>query len=432
MIREVELDRILTGWLSDGPERAPADDIAAALATITTTPQRRGWSGPSGWRQWTKSLTPTRLGLIAAVLLLVIAAAAIGVGTGLIHVPSIRQDTAPPQPIDASLRPVQIEDWPVKLSIPNTWTEVETQCCDYRHFAGTSPEGHLSVGHESPFWTTVCSPDCRDIELPMTIPYSADAQLDALKQSVAEIAGSSSWTPLAPGDLPQIERGVRLESTGLATDGRAWQRIHIVGLRERNVVTIAWSQPADDFDGRVLTSVLDSIELTPAPVYSDGDLTDLKRAEYRGEFSIPIPGLWATSDQPTLDGSPVSGVTRFGDGRVVVSIGAPDGALGLCDPDCRQLTGQTTLEEIERSVRERQDLGPSTSITLDGEPAMAIGTDAPVPRRYVVAMHDGRPVALMIDIGRLGCRAGDRRGNDRGIPLQRPRRGPGGSGLHRS
>ncbi len=399
MIRDAELDRILTGWLSEGPEGAPADDVAAALATVATTPQRRRWNGQSGWRLWTRSLPRTRLGLLAAALLILLAAVAIGVGTGLIRLPSWLQDTTPPVPSEATLRPVRIEDWPVELAVPATWAQVQVPCCEIRHFSGSAPEGHLSVGHESPYDTGVCSPECQRIDLPATIPYSAEAQLDALKASVAAIAGSASWTPLDSDVLPQIDGGVRLETTGQVTDGRVWRRVYIVGLRERNVVAIAWSQPDDQFDGALLTSVLASIELTPAPVYSDGDLVRPPPSGSQGSFFIPVPGLWVTSDQPSLDGSPMSGVTRFAEGRVLVSIGDREGTLGWCDVECRQLAGQTTLDALERSIREGRDLGPATSITLGGEPARAMGTDDPVTRRYVVAIHKGRPVALMIDVG---------------------------------
>ena len=147
MIRDAEFDRLLTGWLSDGPERAPAGDVAAALAIVATTPQRRRWTAASQWREWMRSLTQTRLSLILAVLLLVLAAVAIGVGAGLIQWPSPTQDTTPPGPSATSLRPVQIEDWPVELSAPSAWTEIEGPCCNYRQFAGELPEGHLSIGH---------------------------------------------------------------------------------------------------------------------------------------------------------------------------------------------------------------------------------------------------------------------------------------------
>ena len=196
----------------------------------------------------------------------------------------------------------------------------------------------------------MCSPDCRDIELPMTIPYSATTQLDALKASVAEIAGSTSWIPLEPGVLPQVEGGVRLETTGQATDGRMWRRVHIVGLRERNVVTIAFSQPDDKFDHSLLASVLDSIELKPAPVYSDGDLYD--NFTDASDYRMPESGLWTDVDQPLLDGTPMTGVHRFAGGRVVVSFGDAEGTVGLCDPDCGQLLGQTSPDAFNESIRD--------------------------------------------------------------------------------
>ena len=110
MIRDAEFDRLLTGWLSDGPERAPAGDVAAALAIVATTPQRRRWTAASQWREWMRSPLQTRLSLILAVLLLVLAAVAIGVGARLIQWPSPTQDTTPLWPSATSLRPVQIED----------------------------------------------------------------------------------------------------------------------------------------------------------------------------------------------------------------------------------------------------------------------------------------------------------------------------------
>ncbi len=367
MIRDADFDRILTGWLSEGPERAPAHDVAAALDVVASTPQRRSWTGPVGWRQWTRPLTRTRLGLIVAALLLIIAAVALGVGAGLIRLPSVFQEPTPPVPSDISLRPVQIADWPVKLSIPGTWTEIGGPCCDYRHFAGTTPEGHVSVGHESPYTTAVCSPDCQTIDLPMTIPYDAEAQLGVLKQAVGAIAGSSEWTLLESGVLDQITGAARLETTALDQGGREWRRVHIVGLRERNIVAIAWSQPADDFDTALLDAVLATVELTPAPVYSDGDLID--QFTSGSDYRMPMPGFWTGGDQPLLDGTPMSGVHRFADGRVIVSFGDSEGTIGLCDPDCRLLRSQTSLDAFDQSIRDGRRITPASVPTeLGGEP----------------------------------------------------------------
>ncbi len=320
-----------------------------------------------------RQLSRTRTGLITAGVLLVITVVAIGVGPGLIPPPPpVQETTTPPVSSDARLRPVEIGDWPVKLAVPATWTAVPVSCCEIRHFTGSSPEGHLSVGHESPYKTGVCDVECRRVDVPATIPYSAEAQLDALKASVAAVAGGSAWTPLGP-DVLAVNGGSRLDTTVATTDGRPWHRVFIVGLRNRNVVAIAWTQPVAVFEESLLASVLGSIELTPLPYYDDGDLIDPPLRDTN--FTMPIPGFWATSEHPELDGLPLPGVTRFGEGRVLVSAGDLDGTLGWCDPDCRLLTGQTTLDELERSVREGRDLGPGTSITLGGEAATIIGTE---------------------------------------------------------
>lgn len=114
---------------------------------------------------------------------------------------------------------------------------------------------------------------------------------------------------------------------------------------------------------------------------------------------MDIPGSWITPSQPDLDGTPLSGVWRFGDGEVLVSIGTEDGTLGWCAPGCVELTGLTSLDALETAVRGDATLGASAIATLDGEPARAFGTDEPTLRRWIVAMHDGRPVAIRVDAG---------------------------------
>ena len=112
--------------------------------------------------------------------------------------------------------------------------------------------------------------------------------MDALKASVATVAGGSAWTPLGPGVLA-VKGGARLDTTVATTDGRPWHRVFIVGLRNRNVVAIAWSQPVAVYDELLLASVVSSIELTPALYYNDGDLID---PPLRGsKFTMSIPGF---------------------------------------------------------------------------------------------------------------------------------------------
>ena len=404
MMNDVELDRILGSWLSAGPERAPQADVQAAFAQVATTGQRR--------RRLVIAIpvvqAPDRRWWLAAALLALLLALAIGFGSGAIRLHAERNPLAvdapePPRPVLTSppavtvaLRPIHIEDWAVELSIPKGWWDIGDRIVEFRHFSGTSPEGHLSVGHESPFWTSVCSPECEWIEVPGTIPYDATAQIEALKSSVATIVGSETWTDLPAGVLPQVEHGAMLDTIDTAKDGRSWRRIHIVGLRERNLVAIAWSQPAEAFDRALLDQILAGIHLLPAPVYSDGDLV---RSAAEGAFTMPVPGLWQDLDQPALDGQPLSGVYRFGQGRVVVSFGSPSGEMPWCDPDCHVAAGVTDLDTLEATIRARQTLDPTTPTTLGGEAARSLGATTPVERRYVLAMHQGRPVVAMVDVG---------------------------------
>ena len=169
--------------------------------------------------------------------------------------------------------------------------------------------------------------------------------------------------------------------------------MYVVGLRDRNLVAIAYSQPAASFDESLLDAILASVELPSAPVYSDGDLV----TSTQDAFVMPIPGTWQTVSQPQVGGVGLSGVWQFGEGEVLVSIGSANGTLGWCDPTCRELPGLTDLAALEAAVRNGQSLGPTQIATLDGEAARTFGTDTPAERRYIVSVHDGHPVAIRID-----------------------------------
>jgi hypothetical protein len=391
MIADTELDRILRDWLAEGGERAPERDVDAALARVATASQRHR-----------ARLMPLigavpRWGWVAAAVLLG-SLLAVGIGSALLQdrdVPPLPPPTTGPDTVVTPLRVVATEDWSVDLSIPESWAQVGDDIPEYRDFGGTKPEGHLSASHESPYQVTLCTPDCTAVDVEMTIPYDASTQLRRLRSGIAEVAGSDAWADLPADILPEIVDGAWLDTTGPGPEGRDWRRVYVAGLVARNVVGIAWSQPADVFDEALMRSVLGEMTLTAAPEYSDGDLLPTESTDW----SMPISGMWQWEEQPTLDGTPMSGVRRWGDGRVMVSIGTADGVLGWCDPDCRELTGMTSLEVLETGIRGDRVLSPAEAATLDGEPALAFGTADPVERRYVVAMHDGRPVAVAIDVG---------------------------------
>lgn len=399
MIADADLDRFLVTWLSEGPEVAPADDIAAALDTVVRTPQRRWRGGLS--RRWRHGGSQ-RLGILVAAAALALAAISVAALIG----GQLRVQPAPttfpepmltPTPNLSGLRRVDISDWSVELAIPASWSELSRRVVgEYHHFGGVEPEGHLSASHESPFAVTVCDPDCEEITVTATIPYSADAQLGALKDAVGERLGRPAWGALRPGLLPEVVNAARAESVVLI-DGTEWRRVNIVGLRDRNLVAIAWAQPVDAYDGSLLDHVLSAMTLPSAPRYSDGDLA----ASRQDAFEIQVPGVWDTTEQPRLDDVPLSGVVRFGEGEIVVSIGDPDGTLGWCDPDCRVVKAQTSLETLARSLRGDAAPGTTEQVTLDGEPALAFeaqdATGNGPLRRYVVAIHERRPVAVMVD-----------------------------------
>jgi hypothetical protein len=337
------------------------------------------------------------LGLVGLLLVLSIAAWA----GAQILTPDGVDVASTPDPTESApvttLERVVTGDWSVNLSIPSTWSAVGQPVPEYRHFAGLNPEGHLSASHESPYAVTICDPTCAELTVRPTIPYAAPAQLERLKHEVETRAESTAWQPLLPEVLEDVEGGLRLESVALI-DGRSWKRTYVIGLRDRNLVAIAWAQPVDTFDKALFDAVLAGMSLPPAPVYSDGDLA----IAHQDRFELPVPGLWATTEQPAAANVPLSGVVQFGDGELVVSIGSTEGRMGWCDPECRVMTEQTSLDVLEAAVRGDVVRGQSKAITLDGETARVFDAppstnDSSAIRRYVVAMHDGSPLALLVD-----------------------------------
>ena len=397
MIADVDLDRIMSSWLAEGPEQAPRDHVDQALAQVGLTRQRRRWLRPFVGDIHQRGSLQSPVGVAIILALLIVIGLVAGIGAGLIRLPS--PPNVPPVTDRVDLRPIRIEDWSANVSIPTSWALVgdPTQLSDYRRFAGTEPEGQLTVSHESPYQVTICDPDCHDVELPMPIPYSGASLLDALRQGVASNAGSNAWVDLPADVLPELEGGARLDVTRPDPDGRRWRHVYIVGLRERNAVSIVWRQPQDAFDESLLDGVLRALVVPPAPVYTDGDL--IASNEAGSDFTMPMPGFWITSEQPDIDGSPLSGVLDFGPGRVLVSIGDTDGTFGWCDGGCQEVHGVTSLDALEAALRDVRELGPSSDTALGGEAARSFSSVRQSARRYVVAMHRGRPVGVMIDPG---------------------------------
>jgi hypothetical protein len=289
-------------------DAVPAPDLwseverrAAAGATSDAmgAPQRLGAATPTwrGARPAEGRATGRRLVLVLVLLgLLVGGGLVIGIGSGLIRLPSVSTPapSEPPPPIAGfALQPVQIEDFSAVVSIPDTWQAVAAECCpDYREFTGSEPEGHLSVSHESPYAVTICDPECQPVDIPPSIPYSAPKQLDALKAGVAAVAGNSEWT-----DLPlEAARGRgAADTTDVAADGPNGI-VYIVGSG-----TATWSPSPraspSTHSTRLLDAILADLECRRRPSTATAICSMGRRARPRSPCHCPACG-WAWSSPP--------------------------------------------------------------------------------------------------------------------------------------
>ncbi len=396
MTIEADFDRSLRRWLADGDDQAPARYVESALAEVRVTAQRRptilGLPLRSSGRPASRSLAA---GIVVGMLLL----AAL-----VIFVSGSRVDPSPsPSPsatapvasdtVNADLRRVSYSEQAVSLAIPSAWREIGAPCCELLRFGGSEPEGFLSVSHDSPFRATVCSLSCQDIVLPEFLPYSASAEMDALAERLGGSIPGATWIELPTGTIPDLDEGRRLDGVVRDGSGVEWHQTYVIGTHLRRVVAIAWRERADTSQPDLFEQVLASITVSAGAEYRSGVL------EYSFErtsgFILGVPDVWLPSDQPLLGDGPASGVRRFGDGMIVVSVGDQDGSIRLCDPACRAITTAGTLDDLERVIREAGATKSASAATLDHETARSTETDA---RRWVFAIHAGRPVVLSFDL----------------------------------
>lgn len=118
-------------------------------------------------------------------------------------------------------------------------------------------------------------------------------------------------------------------------------------------------------------------------------------------YEIAVPRAWIAADGKIP--APAFGVRRYG--PVTVSVGTPDGSIRLCDPACREVTGATTFEALERAAGEQAGLTMNAwqISELDGEYASQIRVrlDPSLQSRILyrqLAIHDGRPVVIDFDM----------------------------------
>ena len=150
-----------------------------------------------------------------------------------------------------------------------------------------------------------------------------------------------------------------------------------------------------------------AVFLDPAgPQYASGALATY--TDRIGGYELAIPDIWYGAAQPSIDGQPASGVRRFGERELTISVGDPDGALTLCAATCRGVTAGTTLDMLEAEVAAW--LPPSAAgaeeggeTSIGGVPSRFIHREVAEdagPRTYYAAfgLRDGRPIVLAFDV----------------------------------
>ena len=143
--------------------------------------------------------------------------------------------------------------------------------------------------------------------------------------------------------------------------------------------------------------------LTAAPTATPGQEPMMPIAEPLLGFEIAVPAAWIHVASPGALRPRAPGVRVYG--PVQVSVGTPDGALVLCDTACRDVTGATSIEALERAAGETAGLRmtASTGTNLGGESGSEIrvtlsgAADATILRR-LLAIHRGRPVVVDFDM----------------------------------
>lgn len=401
MITDADFDRSLRRWLADGEERAPQQYVHAALLDVAGTAQRqptllalpiRRSSRPAG-----RSLAA---GLVVGMLGL---AAVIAIAVGGRSDPSPTPSSSVPLPSARSIgdfRTVSDEEVAVTVAIPPTWRTVASPCCELVRFAGTEPVGEMSISHDSPFRARVCTLACTVIDLPVYVPYSAAAEMDALGVRLDKDFPGGVWRSLPPETIPELVEARRLDTVVPDVSGAEWHQVFVIGTHSRHIVAVSWRQPADTFDAALVDRVFASIRVTSGAEDRSGVMVDA-RAMLPVGYTISVPDTWLPAHQPLIDHRPADGVRRFlaasgyGAGMVTVSVGDAAGSIVLCDPACRTVRSARTLGDLETAVRAVGASGPTTGTTLDGAEARSVGTAG---RRWMFAIHAGRPVVLAFDV----------------------------------
>jgi hypothetical protein len=378
--------------------------LEAALADVARTRQRRPWfiAQPSGRR-----FVSQRPAFAAALIVGLLAIAAVGaaIGSGLFRSATVSPlPSAPPAtdaartnpPTTVDLTIVGIRDNDFTVGIPGSWILETSGCCGYARYRGSSPHGIVAIDHGDAIATTMCLPGCAMVSVPLHVPFDANRTLDALAAKISRSVGASDWRSLPSDAVPGLV-GTRRLDIAATLDGEPATQTLVIGMHGYRIVsasaTVAASAPADLFEQMLATLSFNG----DGRNYSSGNL-----APYTDPllgYSLDVPDVWIYPEQPDDHGRPASGVRVFGE-RLTVSIGAPDGSITLCDPDCRTLTDQRTAVELAANLEPDNDRATRRDVgTLDGAPAVTVqsSADSSTGRIHVAAVVGGLPVVLTFD-----------------------------------
>ncbi len=413
MTPDAELDRVLAAWLSGaGHRRAPDTVLRGTLEDIAVVRQRRpaawmrrlGWAEPrgepSGWTSPRRAAV--RVALAAVLLVAVLLALAIGVGSFVTRDDRNRLPSASPAlpsgpPATGWSTRAYGEDVGFVVDLPNGWTD-KVSNADYVLVSGSDPVGTLSVAHASPFDLYTCTPVCiRDVAA-QRVPWSGSQVLDDATAAISKRVGGGSWTGVRDGVVAGVTGARRLDVVS-GTGAEAQRTTYVVGLDPQRIVALTSTQPVATYDATLVDRILATFRLLPGgPTYSIGTLK--ADPDPGGFYSATIPDFWPDRTV-SVGGDVVAGLRRFGAGELTIGIGTPFGRVGVCDPSCRVATGQLTLADLRRTLMNgAPEDWARDAVELGGQPAERLRQTNPSrpELEHVFAIHDGRAVVVTLDL----------------------------------
>jgi hypothetical protein len=395
-LTDARLDRLLDRWLTEGPESVPDRVPEAALLTVSTTRQK-------GSRGFMNRFAPDRpvarlfAGLSAAAILAV-------VGFGIWRSTDVSVDPTPsPLPSSTPVAPTPVPTpftldsysyqalgW--EISLPANWAPLSAEGLpvSYRRFVGAGePAGVLEVTLGSADGTvdTCILGQC----LLHTIQTVSD--VDALM-------GAGGANPFVSGPTSGTVDG---EDAGrysvLNLDNINGPREeYVIALHDGRPLFVHYHQLAGE-ENYPLSRILSALWFI--------DPTVLVPFESADGYRLSLPDTWQAGAPDECPAWQTYSGQRTPYGSLAVSYGDSAGVFytrTASPTECVE-NQATTLHELQAAIvgdgglfgmrvtNERETtLGGETAITFTGTQFLASAA-----ARYVLAFHDGRPIALRFE-----------------------------------